>query len=222
MKQQIKWLAVVAAVASGLMAANSLEAQGITGGSSVNNVMPSNTSPDAEYRAMASASFSDVGTGLNIAATGEGAFYYVLPGGQVQSFSAADTEVVMTFTVNGSAAGWYMGSTLTLNGINGDTGTYGGYSGPGNPGNPAQITWNGSVCTETYALTGTQLSDTATGGQHIYSILYDFDPATTTSSEGPYNITLNSINLTSAVPEPTTLTFAGLGIAGFLAVRRRK
>ena len=198
MKHQTKWLAIVAAVTCGLTVANSLEAQNITGGTNLSNILPNNTSPNAFYGNMASSVLSDTATGLSISGSGYGAFYYVLPNNLVQKMNANDTEIVMTFTVSGTAANYnWVNSQVIINDNTSGSGTYGNYSGSGNPGNPTNIVWNGNTVTETYPLTAQGLANVQSGTDYVYAITYTFDPAVILPSGNDYSITLNSIVLTN-------------------------
>jgi len=202
----------------------SAQAQSVTGTPYLSNMDPStfNTSPNATYANWnGNALFTSQATGLEVMSTGYGSMYYVVPAGQVQTLNTADTQAVLTFTINSPAAANYVwvGTPFTLN-DNAGAGNYGGYSGSGNGGNPGTVNWNGNVVTWTVPLSAGQLAAVQAGGDAIYSFNLQMDPAVL--NNGPvYDITFNSLVLSPA-PEPTTLALAGLGAAGLLAFRRRK
>jgi len=209
MKYQTKWLAVAAIVTSGLMLTNSLEAQNISGGTNLSNILPNTTAPNQFYGNMGSSTLSDTANGLSITGSGYGAFYYVLPNNLVTKMASNDTEIVITFTVNNAATNYtWMNSQVIINDNSSASGTYGSYSGSGNPGNPTNIVWNGNVVTETYPLSAQGLANIQSGTDYVYAITYTLDPAVTTG--GAYNITLNSIVLTN----PTNSSSSGGGLPG--------
>jgi hypothetical protein len=224
MKQKIKGLVVVASVVVNLIIASSTQAQYVTGTTYLSNVAPNTNAPNALYANWANpatTTFTSLPTGLEVASTGYGSLYYVIPGGEVQTLNPLDTMVRLTLTVNGNPSLYnWVGLPFTIN-DNSGAGNYGGYSGSGNPGNPAEITWTGNNVTLLYSLTPTQLAAVQTGTDAIYSFTFQLDPANVLTPGGAYDVTFNSLSL-EPVPEPTTLALFGLGAVGLLAVRRRK
>jgi hypothetical protein len=221
MKQTTKWLAVGLAVAGGLAFAGALRAQSVV---SLPSMDPTtlNTSPNALYANWdGGATFTSSSSGLEVQSSGYGSLYYVVPAGQVQTLSANDTEATLVFTVNGTAANYvWIGTPFILNDNSGAT-TYTVYSGSGNPGNPVGTTWNGNTVTETVQLSSAQLAAVQAGNDAIYGFNLEVAPATFGGGQTTYDITFNSLTL-SPVPEPSTMALAGLGMAGLLAIRRRK
>jgi hypothetical protein len=224
MKQNTKWLPAVLAVAGGMVMISSAQAQSVTGTPYLSNIDPStlNTAPNATYANWnGGANFTSLSTGLEVQSAGYGSLYYVVPAGNVQTLNTADTQAVLTFTINSPAANNFVwaGTPFILN-DNSGAATYGGYSGSGNGGNPSTVTWNGNVVTWTVPLSAGQLAAVQAGGDAIYSFNLQMDPAVL--NNGPiYDMTFNSLVLSPA-PEPTTLALVGLGAAGLLAFRRRK
>lgn len=225
MKHHTNWFATAIAVASGLVIANSGQAQSVTGTPYLSNMNPStlNTPPSALYANWASAAtFTSLPTGLEVNSGGYGSLYYVIPAGDVQTLNPMDTIATLTFTVNGDVSKFrWVGTPFILNDNSGAQ-LYGGYSGPGNPGSDAGTVWNGNVVTMTEHLSAGQLAAVQTGTDAIYSFNLQFDPA----DVGPppiYDITFNSLVLSpEIVPEPASLALFGLGAACLLPFRRRK
>jgi len=211
MKQHVNWIATVVAVAGGLAAVSSAQAQPVTGTPFLSNIAPGAVT--AYYASWASSpptTVTSTPTGLEVASLGYGSLYYAIPGGsggQQQTLNTADTQVTLTFTLTGPAGSYYVGVPFAISDNTGNV-FYGGYStyGPG--------TW-----TETLPLVSAQLAAVAAGGDAINGINLEFDPAGNVPG-GAYDITFNSLVL--SVPEPATLALVGLGAASLLAFRRRK
>jgi len=210
MKQQTKWIAITFAVAGGLASVNSVQAQAVTGDATLDNVSPASvTAYYAAWSTQPPTQVTDGASGLEIKSGGYGSLYDAISG---PTLNTADNQVTLTFTINGPAGSYYVGVPFAINDNSGNV-FYGGYStyGPG--------TWS-----ETVPLSAAQQTAVAAGGDTIYSFNLEFDPAGNLPNgggAGPYDITYNSLVLSSSVPEPSTLALVGSGVAGLLAFRRR-
>jgi hypothetical protein len=209
MKQHAKWIATLTAVVGGLAAASSAQAQSVTGDANLDNIAPGAVT--AYYAGWASVPPTVVtsgSSGLEIASSGYGSLYYQIPANQQQVVNPADNQVTLTFTLNSPAGSYYVGVPFILDDPSSSV-TYGGYAMYG------MGTW-----TETVPLNAQQITDISAGGDKITGMNLEFDPAGNVPG-GAYDITFNSVVLSSSVPEPAVLQLAGLGVAGFLAFRRR-
>jgi hypothetical protein len=212
------------ALAAGLV---SVQAQYITGGQYLQNA-----TTGGGYGGWGSATYNYTATGIEVdnAAAGQyGGAYFVINSG-VQTLNAADTELQLTFTLNGNPANfnWFSPGQLVLNDANSPNSgpwyfnmPYFGYI--YNPNN-APVTWDasGTIYTVTLNIADQNpglLSNIQTGADQIYSFSLDMD--TPTVGNNPYSVTFNSIALV-AVPEPTSLALIGLGLAGIAVFRRHK
>jgi len=227
MKQHTKWFMTALAVASGLAMASSAQAQYMTGGQ---YLQYDPGTPPSPYGGWGPATFLNTPTGIEVdGAIGSGNYggnYFVVPIPDVTALNAADTQIVLTLTLNGDPTqfNWLSPGQLVLNDNNAPTAgpffynmPYFGYN---NPGNPANVSFNGATATVTVPITGGLLSNIQAGGDHIYSFSLDTDPPGIAAT--PYSETFNSIQFEPApVPEPATMALAGLGAAGLLAFRRR-
>jgi PEP-CTERM motif len=220
----LKYALTAFATAAGLLSAH---AQYITGGQYIQN-----TTTSGGYGGWASATYAYTPTGIEVdnAASGQyGGAYFVINSG-TQTLNADDTQLLLTFTLNGDPTqfNWFSPGQLVINDANTPNGgpwyfnmPYFGYE--YNPNN-APVTWNASGTTYTVDLAiGSQaagmLSNIQAGGDVIYSFSLDMD--TPTVGNNPYSVTFNSIEI-APVPEPATIALLGLGAAGLLAIRRRK
>jgi PEP-CTERM motif len=210
MKEHAKWIATAVAVAAGLAVVSPARAQGVTGTATLNNLVPGEVTLYAGWSDSPPTVVTYGSTGLEIASLNYGSLYYATPGSQLPALSTADTEVSLTFTINGPAGSYYVGVPFIINDSTGPE-TYGGYA-----------TYSPGTYTENAPLDATQLAAVAAGGDTIYGFNLEFDPAGNVPAPGNYDITFNSLTLSPvAVPEPATLQLIGLGAAGFLAWRRR-
>lgn len=223
MKQQSKWFAAVLAVACGLAAAGSAQAQ-IIGLSGIDVSSQAGSSGWLTADFTSGSSVGSAGTaGIEVQATSSGGYGYTYFdfGGSAPSINADSTQVTLTFTINGDPSGYnWLGVPLNLNDGSGAPQYAGVYSGSGNPGNPANAVWNGNTASITYALNATQLTAIQTGSDVLYGFNTGVDPSGVPAN---YDITFNSLTFSPApVPEPATLALFGLGAVGLLTVRRRK
>jgi len=225
MKQNMKWFTGALAVAGGLAVANSVSAQSVVNLSTIN---PStlNTSPNALYASWASGTFTSQPTGLEVASTGYGSDYYVIP--TPVTLNVNDTIATLTLTINSyggatgaTASGIYVGLPFILGDNSGST-TLGGYSGPGNAGTDPGASWNGNVVTLTQELSSAEITAIQAGDDAIYTIGLETDP-TGAAATDPYDITFNSLVLSpAATPEPAPMALAGMGAVCLMFLRRRK
>jgi hypothetical protein len=229
MKQHTKWIATAAAVANVLAFASSAQAQAVTGDATLDNIAPTDLYGGWGPPGVVT---SVPGVGVNVQAFSGGSAFFSIP--SPVTLNSADTQVSLTFTIN-SPSGWdsatsppgaWIGTPFTIN-DNAEGGTqYGGYVGTFAPGSgadtsstPCVFTVNGNTVTETAQLDAGQLAAVQTGTDVIYGFNLEFYPAVGASI---YNVTYDSLVLSSTVPEPSTLALIGSGVAGLLAFRRRK
>jgi hypothetical protein len=220
LKAITKQLVTMLAVTAGLSLAGSTQAQYITGGQYLQNA-----TTGGGYGGWASATYNYTATGIEVQTpdiTDYGGAYFVINSG-TQTLSTSDTEVQLTFTVNGNPANyaWFSPGQLVLNDYETPSYMNMGYTGYNN-NNPIgwlageTIVWNGTTATLTLPLLAQQVADIQAGNCAIQAFSLDFDPSTINA--GPIDITYNSIQL---IPEPATVTLVGLGLLGLLGLRRR-
>ena len=221
-------LAAVMTISAGLMMTHSAQAQLIP----LSGVSASETASQAYdgWGAAASSpttfasgpSVGSAGTGgvevQSSSGNGFGGSYFDLGSGATL-LNPGDTQVTLTFTVNGTASQYiWIGVPLNLNDGSANEGWGGVYSGSGNGGNPANAVWYGNTASITYALNSAEITAIKGGSDTLYGFNTGVDPAVAPAN---YDITFNSLDFT-AVPEPATTSLFGLSAAGLLALRRRK
>jgi hypothetical protein len=210
MKQHTKWFATALAVASGLVIANSAQAQGITGTPYLSNIPAVGPSYGGLW-ATPLATITSTVTGLEFNAPGgSGSFsqmYYPIPLGDQTPLNPLDTQVTFDFTWNSGNAVSGVNVLFALGDSLGGVDYYGtGYVVP-----------TLGLNSYTFTLQSPNLANVGAGAI-INGMNFQIDPA---NVSGNYDITFNSLVL-SPVPEPATLALVGLGAAGLLAFRRRK
>jgi hypothetical protein len=210
MKQHTKWFATALAVASGLVIANSAQAQGITGTPYLSNINPGDPSYSGNWAT--TATITSTPTGLEFAASGvTGSFstmYYAIPAGQQTALNPADTQVTFGYIWNSP-----VGPTGGVNVLFALDDSMGGV----NYYQTGYIPMSAGSHSMTFALQSANLANVGAGAI-INGMNFQIDPA---NVGGPYDITYSSLTLSPA-PEPATLALVGLGAAGLLAFRRRK
>lgn len=221
-------LAAVMTISAGLMMTHSAQAQLIP----LSGVSASETASQAYdgWGAAASSpttfasgpSVGSAGTGgvevQSSSGNGFGGSYFDLGSGATL-LNPGDTQVTLTFTVNGTASQYiWIGVPLNLNDGSANEGWGGVYSGSGNGGNPANAVWNGNTASITYALNSAEITAIKGGSDTLYGFNTGVDPAVAPAN---YDITFNSLDF-SPVPEPSTLAYSAFGAASILLFRRRK
>jgi hypothetical protein len=231
MKQYQKWLATGLVLASGLLIANSVQAQPWQtpppAGSYTTTVLSdfgNNFTLSARYASWAPfptgnatiTSGAAPGT-FETAGTSYGSGAYDLPGGPLNASGAMYAQ--LTFTVHDSG----FGNTATLGNINpqfdiNSQGAVVAYSG-GGPGYAAGTTYTFTVPLNPAAATA--IGEIAPGTVNT-SIIYGFNLEDAGyNGTQTYDVTYQSLVLLTPVPEPTTVALLAIGAAGLVIARRR-
>jgi hypothetical protein len=210
MKYYTKWLSTSLAVASGLVMVSSAQAQGVTSTPYLSNIDPADVAFTDIWNTPA-ATKTSTATGLEIVAPGGGGtfstLYYGIPVGQQTAPTPLATQVTFNFTWNSGNAVAGVNVLFALDDSLGGVNYYGtGYNIP-----------SAGLNSYTFALQAANQANIGAGAI-VNGINFQIDPG---NVSGNYDITFNSLTL-SAVPEPSSVALAGLGIAGFLAFRRRR
>jgi hypothetical protein len=229
MKQYTHSIAIVVALAGGLAWVSSAQAQPVTGDATLDNVPPGSVT--AYYGSWASQPFpttvSDGPAGLEISSINYGSLYYALPA--PLALDPSDNSATLVMTVNNAdspaGANYWLGIPFGLNDNTGNT-FYGGYAGKfgffnSTSGTGGTAVWNGDTVTETIPLTAGQEAAISAGGDSLYSINLELDPAVLPAGPPIYDVTFNSLTLSHVPDESSTLALAGSAAAFLLAFRGR-
>jgi hypothetical protein len=108
------------------------------------------------------------------------------------------------------AAGYINGGTFTINGI-----------APGGNASYLWLGWTGTSATADAALAAFGAGTAMFGESAVFTTATGNPLATPPGTPVSTKTTFGGMTLTAAVPEPTSLTLAGLGLAALLAFRRR-
>jgi hypothetical protein len=207
MKQFAKCLAASVAGVAVLAAVNSALAQSATGTPTLSNLTAGQTTLYPGWSGAPTVITSSA-AGYEVSTANYGSLYYA--NSTPIALNAADTQVTLTFTLNGPSTGpFYIGVPFILNDTAG-TATYGGYN---------TFTFPGTY-SETVPLAAAQQTAVSGGSDVLYGFNLELDPAGNTPGNA-YDITFNSLTL-SAAPEPSTYALLGMGVASLAALRRRK
>src|SRR6266850_999743 len=201
MRQIKKWSMTALAVASGLLAANTVQAQGTTVITDFHNFNLSAryANWDPVNYTFSPPVITSGPISYRVVAQGYGSGAYNLP---TPLNVPGATQIQLNFTINSTTPAIWMGPNFDLS-----DGThqvqylsYNNYSGPG-----------------TYTVTAPIGSLDTTD---ITAFNLEFDPAGY-GVAAPYDITYNSLALLTPVPEPGSVALLAIGALGCLIARRR-
>jgi hypothetical protein len=221
-----KWIAATVAIAGGLALTGSVHAQAVTGDPTLDNVTP--TAAYAQW-AVPTTTISDGPAGLQVVSQAAyGSLYYAIPAGQQQFLNEDDTQATLTMTINGAGPdamnNYWLGLPFILD-DNAESQTYGGYLGEfGYFGaySPATVVWNGNTVSETVPLDALQDATIAAGFDAINGFNVELDPAVLPPGPPFYSVTFDSLTLSSAPDEASTLALVAPVAAVLLGFRRRQ
>jgi hypothetical protein len=206
MKQHAKWIVTVVTGMAALAAVQSAHAQGATGAATLGNMTSGNTTLYPGWSGSPTV-ITPSAAGYEVSSANYGSLYYANP--TPIPLNAADTQVTLSFTLNGPAGSFYVGVPFILNDTAGAS-SYGGYN---------TFTFPGTY-SETVPLSTAQQTAVTGGSDVLYGFNLELDPAGNTPGNA-YDITFNSLTV-SATPEPSTYALLGMGAASFFAFFRRK
>jgi PEP-CTERM motif len=225
------WTALLITLAGGISMAGSARAQTVTGDTLLDNLNPTYTTLYPGWNAAPSVVTYGPGAFSVYGSDNGGSLYYdAVDAGQSQVLNPNDNQATLVLTINDGAGNPVSSSTVWI-GIpfilNDNTGAqnYGGYAGEfGYNGtmSPGTATWNGNTVTETVPLNAAMLAAVQAGNDMIYGFNLEYYPAVMPAGLPFSTVTFDSLTLSQAVPEPSTLALLATGAGALWSLRRRK
>lgn len=221
------WMAIAITLAGGI----SVVGQPVTGDATLDNINPSYATYYSTWNA-APTSISDSSAGLAIYGSDSGGsmYYDAVDAGQSTPLNPNDNQATLVLSVNDatgapvSSSQVWIGIPFILNDNSGAQ-NYGGYAGEfGYNGtqSPGTATWNGNTVTETVPLNPAMLAAIQAGNDTIYGFNLEYYPAVMPGGPPFSTVTFDSLTLSQAVPEPSSLALIGTGVGALWSLRRRK